>query len=153
MPTSRPESPPSAAAMANTVWFTRFTSTPICCAASRSCAVARTAQPSFVKRRKPNSTAALAMPMPAISRSSAPMVPVPICRRQSGSCVGSARGSGLNTSCTRMSSTKLMPMVASSGAMRAAPCNGRKPTRSMSMPSAPEPNTTSAMVIGSGVCR
>ena len=31
--------------MAKTVRFTAFTSTPICCAASRSCAVARTAQP------------------------------------------------------------------------------------------------------------
>ena len=81
------------------------------------------------------------------------MVPLPTCSRQSGKAVGSARGSGLKTSCTRMSSTKLMPMVASSGAMRAAPCSGRSPTRSISMPSAPEPSTTSAIVTGSGVCR
>ncbi len=107
--------------MAKTVLFTRSVSTPICRAASRSCAVARTAQPSLVKRRKPNSTAALTMPMAAISRSSAPMVPPPTAMRQSGRRLGSARGSGEKTSCSSWSSTKLMPMVASSGAMRAVP--------------------------------
>ena len=64
--------------MANTVRFTASVSTPICRAASRSCAVARTAQPSLVNRRKPNSTAALVTPIAAISRSSAPIVPPPI---------------------------------------------------------------------------
>ena len=120
MPTSSPLTPPSAHAIANTVWFTRSTSTPICSAASRSCAVARTAQPSRVKRRKPYNSAAAAIPMPAISRSSEPSVAPAIRTCQSGSGVGTARGSAPNASCASWSRMKLMPIVASSGAMRAA---------------------------------
>src|SRR5579883_827920 len=41
MPTSRPDTAPRPEAIANTVRFTASTSTPICCAASRSCADAR----------------------------------------------------------------------------------------------------------------
>ena len=153
MPTSMPLSPPSAEAMANTVRFTASVSTPICRAASRSSAVARTAQPSLENRRKPNSTAALAMPMAAISRSSAPMLPWPSWMRQFGSGLGSARGSGEKIRFSPWSSTKLMPMVASIGAIRAEPCSGRRPIRSIAMPSSALAASTISMVTGSGVCR
>ena len=69
--------PPSAEAMAKVMRLTALTSTPICCAASRSCAVARKAQPHLVKRRKLYSTSAVPIPMPAISRSIAPIVTPP----------------------------------------------------------------------------
>ena len=52
--------------------------------------------------------------------------------RQSGKSFGTARGLGEKTSCTIWSSTKLMPIVASSGAIRARPCSGRSPMRSIS---------------------
>jgi hypothetical protein len=44
-----------------------------------------------VKRRKPYSSAAQLMPIPAISRSSAPIVPLPSGMRQFGSWLSSAR--------------------------------------------------------------
>jgi hypothetical protein len=151
MPTSMPDRPPSAAAMPNTAWFTRLTSTPICIAASRSWAVARTAQPSFVQRRKTNSSSALEMPTPAISRSSGPMVPVPTWKRMSGNWLGSARGFGEKISITIWSSTKLMPMVASNGAMRTEFCSGRRPKRSMIKPTAAATAATITTVRMSGV--
>ena len=46
-----------------------------------------------------------------------------------------------------------MPMVASSGAMRGESCSGRRPTRSIAMPSSPQPTTTASSVTGSGVPR
>ncbi len=46
-----------------------------------------------------------------------------------------------------------MPIVASSGAIRAAPASGRSPMRSISTPSSAQPATTISMVTGSGVCR
>ena len=152
IPTSSPDSPPSAEAMANTARFTASVSTPICRAASRSCAVARTAQPSLVKRRKPHSTPPLSSPTPAISRSSAPMVPAPACTRHDGREDGSARGSGVNRICSAWSSISPMPMVASNGAMRAEPASGRRPTRSMPMPSSADTASTISTVTGSGVC-
>ena len=63
------------------------------------------------------------------------------------------RGSGLPRICISWSSTRPMPMVASRGAMRAVPANGRSPTRSMTTPSAPHPTRTMRIVTGSGACR
>ncbi len=48
---------------------------------------------------------------------------------------------------------KLMPIVASSGAMRAEPASGRNPSRSMATPSSAQPASTISIVTGSGVCR
>ena len=44
-----------------------------------------------------------------------------------------------------------MPMVASNGAMRADPCNGRSPNRSMPSPITTPTAITIRMVSGSGV--
>ena len=44
-------------------------------------------------------------------------------------------------------------MVASSGAMRALPCSGRSPTRSIATPKSAQAATTITMVTGSGVPR
>jgi hypothetical protein len=63
---------------------------------------------------------------------------------------GTARGSGPNTICASWSSTKLMPIVASKGAMRAAPCSGRRPIRSIAMPSSAQPPTVANNATGSG---
>ena len=133
--------------------FTASVSTPICRAASLSCAVARTAQPSRENRRNPNSTAALTSPVAAIRISSAPIVPRPNVNRQSGNGFGSARGSGEKISCNPWSSTNEIPIVASSGAIRADPASGRSPTRSIAIPSTAHPATTIAIVTGNGVCR
>ena len=103
--------------MANTVRLTALTSTPICCAASRSCAVARTAQPSLVKRRKTNSSARAGEADPGdhqVERADRAAADLEAVIQQR---LGTARGSGEKSSCTSWSSTKLMPMVASSGAM------------------------------------
>ena len=121
--------------MANTVWLTRLTSTPIC---MRGVAVLRRGahRPAELACSAGRRTAAArcVMPMPAISRSSGPIVPLPIWKRISGNWLGSARGSGEKVSITSWSSTKLMPIVASSGAMRTEFCNGRRPKRSMTRP-------------------
>ena len=95
----------------------------------------------------------LATPTPAIRRSSAPMVPPPIVSRQSDNWLGNGRGVGENAIITSWSSTKLMPIVASSGAMRTEFCKGRRPKRSISKPTIADTAATSAIVTGSGVCR
>ena len=92
------------------------------------------------------------MPTPAISRSSGPIVPPPTWKRTSGNWLGSARGLGEKVSITSWSSTKLMPIVASSGAMRTEFCSGRRPNRSMISPTSAATTATTMMVSGSGVC-
>ena len=83
--------------------------------------------------------------------SSGPIVPVPIWKRISGNWLGSARGFGEKVSMTIWSSTKLMPIVASSGAMRTEFCKGRKPKRSMINPTSAAITATRTMVMKSGV--
>ena len=73
--------------------------------------------------------------------------------RQSGKSFGTARGLGENTSCTIWSRTKLTPIVANSGAIRARPCSGRSPMRSIRTPTPAQATKTSPIVAGSGVCR
>ena len=63
------------------------------------------------------------------------------------------RGSGVNRSCATWSSTSPTPIVDSSGAMRGELCSGRSATRSIAMPSRPQPTTTASSVTGSGVPR
>jgi hypothetical protein len=81
------------------------------------------------------------------------MVPPPIWMRHSGTWIGTPRGSGVNSSCTTWSSTSPIPMVERSGAMRGEFCNGRRPMRSIAMPSRPQPRTTTSKVTGNGVPR
>ena len=81
------------------------------------------------------------------------MEPPPISKRQSGTWLGNARGCAEKISCTSWSSTRLMPMVASRGAMRARPCSGRNPIRSITMPSNAHDRTTIRTVNGNGVFR
>ncbi len=78
------------------------------------------------------------------------MLPPPTGMRQSGRPLGNARGSGEKTSWMVWSSTRPMPMVASSGAMRDRPCNGRVPSRSMAMPSSAQTAITTSAVNGNG---
>jgi len=78
------------------------------------------------------------------------MLPPPMAMRQVGSWVGSARGSGLNSSCADWSSTTDRPIVASSGAMRGTLRSGRRPPRSITAPSSPQPAATVTKVTGSG---
>lgn len=86
----------------------------------------------------------------AINRSMVPTVTPPTWNCSGGSGLGNDCGLRVKPICTSWSSTKLIAMVASSGAIGGACCKGRRAKRSIKMPTSAQTEATTTKAASSG---